>query len=83
MSYEEISYVHPKARKEHWCDWCGEKILKGEKHLSRAYKFQGEFMTGRMHLECENSMKKTHRDILSEGWTEGQFKRGETGELYD
>ena len=25
-------YTWPKARKEYRCEWCGEKILIGEKH---------------------------------------------------
>ena len=77
MSYEEIAVSYPKARKEYDCEWCPEKILKGEKHFARTYKFCGDFQNGRMHLECEKGMNKSAHDIVSEGWLPGEFKRGE------
>ncbi len=33
----------PTARKQHRCIWCGEGILKGEKHAHFAGKWEGEF----------------------------------------
>lgn len=76
MSYSEISATYPKARKEYRCEWCNQKILVGEKHLSRAYKFYGEFQSGRMHLECESAMEKSDNGILSDGWGPGYMERG-------
>lgn len=77
MSYEEIKCTHPKARKEHSCCWCGQKILKGEKHMSRAYRFHGTFDADRMHLECEQGMRRSDYHDLSEGWMHGENSRGE------
>jgi hypothetical protein len=77
MSYEQIRAAHCKARKNYRCEWCAEQILIGEKHLSRAYKFEGDFTTGRMHLECEIAMNNSSYEITSEGWQSGEPARGE------
>ncbi len=78
MGYEEIRAGHPKARKKYNCEWCNQNIEVGEKHFSRAYKFEGDFNHGRMHLECEKAMNKSPHDLVSEGWLEGENIRGET-----
>lgn len=78
MSYSEISSSHPKARKEHRCEWCNQKILKGEKHFHRSYRFEGNFNNGRMHLECELAMDKSDHGDLQDGWIPGDPNRGET-----
>lgn len=78
MSYEEIRATHPKAKKEYSCEWCNQKILVGEKHLSRAYKFDGDFNSGRMHLECEDAMNRSRYDLLAEGFYPGESARGES-----
>ncbi len=77
MSYEEISCAKVKGKKQYRCEWCPEKIEIGELHFTRAYKFCGEFNSGRMHLECLSAMEKSDRDQMSDGWFPGKFKRGE------
>lgn len=42
----------PKAAKDHRCEWCGQGILKGEKHAHFVGKWDGEFQNWRMHSEC-------------------------------
>jgi len=76
MSYTELKYNHPVGRKQYRCEWCGEIINTGEKHLYRSYIFEGRFNSGRMHLECEFAMSKVNRDELSEGWMPGDYPRG-------
>jgi hypothetical protein len=76
MSYTELTTSHPKGRKDYSCEWCGEKIPKGEQHLYRSYIFDGDFNSGRMHLECERAMYKTPSQELSEGWCFGSMQRG-------
>lgn len=76
MSYTSLSNSYPKARKEHFCEWCNQKIEIGEKHLSRAYIFDGDFISGRMHLECEKAMNNSSRDEIAEGWLFGSNQRG-------
>lgn len=82
MSYEEISTSHPQARKDYSCAWCNEVIAKGERHFSRVYKYEGDFTSGRMHLECEVAMYKADRDELAEGWTPGDYPRGKSSVAY-
>ncbi len=75
MSYREISTSRPKAQKEYGCEWCGQRIEKGEVHFQRSYHWEGEFTNGRMHLECEAEMNKAPRDEIAEGWIPGDFGR--------
>lgn len=76
VSYTELSIGYPKAKKIYYCEWCNEQILAGEKHLKRVYIFCGDFVSGRMHLECEEAMNESNYDDLMEGWIPGDFSRG-------
>jgi len=76
MSYTELSSTYPKSKKIYYCEWCGEKILKGEKHLKRVYLYDNEFEQGRMHLECEKAMLESDSFELQEGWSFGSNTRG-------
>ena len=77
MAYEEISSSHPVARKDYSCEWCSEKIVKGEKHFQRFYIWEGCRNNGRMHLECEEAMDKSPHENLMYGWCPGDPNRGE------
>lgn len=81
MSYTEISSSSPKARKVYSCEWCGQSIVLQEKHYARTYIFDGEFTSGRMHLECERAMLDTPVLDLEDGWSHGQFDRPEKREV--
>lgn len=48
----------PVARREHRCEWCGQKILVGEKHFKFSGVWEGEFQNWRMHTECEEARSK-------------------------
>jgi hypothetical protein len=76
VSYEEISESRPKARKEYLCGWCNESILVGEVHYYRAYRNHGDFMTERLHAECDRAMIRSNHDALEEGYCPGEQKRG-------
>ena len=76
MGYTELKHIYPKARKEHFCEWCNEKILKGEKHAYRSYIFDHDFNSDHMHLECENAMSRSRKEIGDEGFLGGEQKRG-------
>jgi len=52
MCLELIREGDPVAKKEHRCIWCGETILKGEKHHQQVGRFDGELQDGRYHNEC-------------------------------
>lgn len=83
MSYEEIQSKHVKGRKDHSCEWCNETITKGETHLYRAYRFEGDFNAGRMHLECEKAMDRSPYDLVSEGFYPGECSRGQALDEFD
>ena len=78
MSYEEIQEdKEVECRKPHWSGWCGERIEKGEKAISRKYKFNGELQNEHQHTECHGAMIKSSGDI-DDGYECGQFMRGKT-----
>lgn len=43
------------TRKDHRCEWCGEKIIKGSKCVNYRGMFQDEWQNWYMHPECENA----------------------------
>lgn len=43
----------PKARKEHICDLCGQKIQIGEKYSRFRGKYDGDMFDIKHHLLCE------------------------------
>lgn len=49
---QEISSEWRKARKAHPCDYCGEKIMPGEKYLRSAFMYDGEVYTWKEHKRC-------------------------------
>lgn len=51
MSYTLLSETKPVARKEYTCIWCGEKVLKQEKHTHLIGVFDGDFNDDRYHRE--------------------------------
>jgi hypothetical protein len=62
----------PKARKEYRCEYCGQKILKGEKHYKFNGVWEGDFKNWRMHLECEEAAQL---EDLSEGFSPYEGER--------
>ena len=52
MDYALLSDTFPKARKEHQCIWCGEKILTGEKYRREISVYCQEIQDQAWHLEC-------------------------------
>lgn len=75
--YWEINREERKARKEHFCEWCGQKIVRGELHIYRFYKFEGEIVSGRMHSECADASTQCSTEDMEEGWSFGSQKRGQ------
>lgn len=75
MTYQEIDCREVKVRKPHQCEWCGERIDRGEKAMYRVYVFD-DFTTGWMHPECFEAMEAADHDLLWEGWQPGDWRRG-------
>lgn len=44
---------HPKAKKEHICDLCNEKICIGEKYHRYSGKYEGDLFDDKFHLTCQ------------------------------
>ena len=74
-----------KARKDHVCQWCGEKIHKGEKYVYMSMMVSGEFQIEKNHEDCDKAMN-AHCDAMYKEHgpdfvlAEGPYKRG-TDEL--
>jgi hypothetical protein len=66
------------CRKPHSCEWCATKINAGERARYRAYRFDGDFQAGHMHLECYHAMSKSPLYDVEDGWSPGDFERGQT-----
>lgn len=77
LSYRELSDKEVVTRKAHRCEWCAGSISKGEQARSRNYVFGGEMVSGHMHLDCYQAFTNSERDAICEGWTPGDFERGE------
>lgn len=58
MSFHRISFTEPKARKQHLCIWCPEKIAVGEKHIHEVSKYYEDFQDLRWHPECHEAASK-------------------------
>lgn len=51
-----LSKLRRKARKEYWCDFCNQKILKGTEYTTFRgvdhYRGKASFMVDRRHQYC-------------------------------
>lgn len=76
--YAELKNKEVTCRKPHSCEWCDRKIKVGERARYRAYHFDGDFKDGHMHLECYHAMNKSPLIDIEDGWSPGDFERGQT-----
>lgn len=85
MSYEIIRQSQPKARKVYRCTWCGEDILKGEKHHYNVGNYEGDFQESRYHDDCNTAAVKYFIDDPGGCFDPMSFERGtlrERGTIY-
>lgn len=54
--------IQPKARKEYVCEYCGQKIHKGEVYSYETGKYDGDMFTRKLCLICENILDKFARE---------------------
>lgn len=74
---ELISQTERKARKEHICEYCGEKILRGEKYLSAFLKDGGDVWQWKTHLHCDFIANELWRYINpTDGMQQEHFQEG-------
>lgn len=59
MSYSHIRNKIVICRKDHVCEWCGQKLHKKEEAMNRVYVFEGSFNNCYQHLECYEAMNKS------------------------
>ncbi len=79
MSYELISQTNPKARKDHDCIWCREKILKGEVYIYELSKYDG-LQSHHWHPECQEAACKEFKESGEEEFMAHGYERGATNE---
>lgn len=61
MSCECIHSERLKARKEHRCTWCGQKIDAGQEYLRQRVVIDGDAGTQKFHLECDAAFNEAAR----------------------
>ena len=76
--YTELQEKEVIVRKPHECEWCAQRIDKGERAHYRSYVWEGEMRSGWMHIECWDAMGKEETRNLQDGWSPGDYKRGST-----
>jgi len=57
MSFHNETHVK-KTRRARRCDWCAERIEKGEPSVSTSGIFEGDFYQGRYHPECSAAITR-------------------------
>ena len=76
MSYELISETKPKARKDHECIWCGERIDNGDRYVRVVYNFHGDFNSDAYHPECSDASKEYLTLNDTDEFMPGEYVRG-------
>ena len=58
-----LSETTQKARKKHWCQDCGQRILKGEKYVRQFLVEDGDTWTFKSHADCFEASWKAFKFI--------------------
>jgi hypothetical protein len=69
------SYVVKKTRRDHRCEWCGERILTGSSARRAAGVYDG-FWHGVFHRECYYASQ--NMEFAEDGWMPHEYARGRT-----
>lgn len=64
--YRLLEESFPKAKKEHVCVWCGEKIGIGETYRREKSVYDGDMQNFSWHPECDAAFKKDIQGGVSE-----------------
>ncbi|MCM1295594.1 MAG: hypothetical protein NC311_08625 [Muribaculaceae bacterium] len=68
--------IQPKARKEYICEYCGQKIHKGEVYSYETGKFEGEMFVRKLCLTCKNILDEFSRQ---HSWAQDGFNWTDVG----
>lgn len=55
-------HIVKKARKDHYCNWCGQPIRAGESYKHWLWYDDGRRDTVKTHPECLEYLEKQERD---------------------
>lgn len=79
MHYRDFhKSTHIKStRKYHRCCWCGQLIDKGSIAIKHAVRYEGDFWSGRMHVECDMARAEVSRRY-GEWYADESWARGRT-----
>jgi hypothetical protein len=82
---ETLSYQEEvKANKEHRCDFCFDKIKKGETYCTSTHKQDGEVYTWKTHKYCsEIASRLKMYDDCDEGVTADDFQETIHSKYFD
>ena len=58
MSMDFYHHTYPKARKEHKCEYCGQKIEIAQKYSYETGKYDGDMFSRKLCLTCENILEE-------------------------
>lgn len=77
MSFHNETHVK-KTRRARKCDWCSERINKGDPSVSTSGIFEGDFYQGRYHPECSAAITRyyTVNKCWGEEMPDGPMNRG-------
>lgn len=67
MSFNNETKVK-KTRHDCRCDWCSERIDKGDPSVSVSGVFEGDFYRGRYHPECSAAIRRYYE--VNKWWGE-------------
>lgn len=66
MSMEFYDRRTPVSRKERECEMCGQKIMLGERYSYESGKYNGDFFTRELHLDCLSALEKYWEEVDTE-----------------
>ena len=75
MSYKLLSNTTPKAKKEHKCIWCSDKILIGERYNREKSVWDGNMQNHAWHLECLQDCKNETINSSNFEFSPGEYNR--------
>ncbi len=78
MNYQALQQSKLKARKQHDCLWCSEKILSKEIYYYEVGVYDGHFQHNRWHPECLQAFYKSFKETGEDLIYPHESKRGGT-----